>query len=66
MKQMKRLTTKEEEIMRIFWEHGPMFVRELLSFYVPTSIMRLFQKRSIKVRHSKKLFPNIIITPISM
>ena len=33
MKQMKRLTTKEEEIMRIFWEHGPMFVRELLSFY---------------------------------
>ena len=30
MKQMKRLTTKEEEIMRIFWEHGPMFVRELL------------------------------------
>ena len=33
MKQMKRLTTKEEEIMRIFWEHGPMIVRELLSFY---------------------------------
>lgn len=95
MKQMKRLTTKEEEIMCIFWEHGPMFVRELLSFYdepkphyntvstlvrgleekgfedikpmeIPTSIMRLFQKRSIKVRHSKKLFPNIIITPISM
>jgi BlaI family penicillinase repressor len=33
MKQMKRLTVKEEEIMRIFWEHGPMFVRELLSFY---------------------------------
>ena len=33
MKQMKRLTVKEEEIMRIFWEHGHMFVRELLSFY---------------------------------
>ena len=30
---MKRLTVKEEEIMRIFWEHGPMFVRELLVFY---------------------------------
>lgn len=30
---MKRLTAKEEEIMRIFWEHGPMFVRELLAFY---------------------------------
>lgn len=30
---MKRLTTKEEEIMRIFWEQGPMFVRELLAYY---------------------------------
>lgn len=30
---MKRLTAKEEEIMRIFWEQGPMFVRELLAYY---------------------------------
>ncbi len=30
---MKRLTAKEEEIMRMFWEHGPMFVRDLLAFY---------------------------------
>ena len=30
---MKRLTVKEEEIMRMFWEHGPKFVRELLVFY---------------------------------
>lgn len=30
---MKRLTVKEEEIMRIFWEKGPMFVRELLAYY---------------------------------
>lgn len=30
---MKRLTAKEEEIMRMFWEDGPMFVRELLAFY---------------------------------
>ena len=30
---MKRLTAKEEEIMRIFWQQGPMFVRELLAFY---------------------------------
>ena len=92
MKQMKRLTVKEEEIMRIFWEHGPMFVRELLSFYdepkphyntVSTlvrgleekgfvgykaygNIMLLFRKRSIRVRHSKKWFPSIIIIPISM
>ena len=30
---MKKLTTKEEEIMRIFWKQGPLFVRELLSYY---------------------------------
>lgn len=30
---MKRLTVKEEEIMRMFWEQGPMFVRELLAYY---------------------------------
>lgn len=30
---MKRLTAKEEEIMRIFWEQGPLFVRELLAYY---------------------------------
>lgn len=24
------LTEKEEELMRHFWEHGPMFVRELI------------------------------------
>ena len=30
---MKRLTVKEEEIMRIFWVNGPMFVRELLAYY---------------------------------
>lgn len=30
---MKRLTAKEEEIMRMFWKQGPMFVRELLAFY---------------------------------
>ena len=30
---MKRLTAKEEEVMGRFWEKGPLFVRELLSFY---------------------------------
>lgn len=30
---MKRLTAKEEEVMGYFWEKGPLFVRELLSFY---------------------------------
>lgn len=30
---MKRLTTKEKEIMDLYWAHGPMFVRELLEHY---------------------------------
>jgi len=30
---MKRLTTKEEEIMGYFWSKGPLFVKELLDFY---------------------------------
>ena len=30
---MKRLTRKEEEIMDLFWENGPMFVRELREHY---------------------------------
>ena len=28
-----KLTPKEEEIMNIFWKHGPMFVKELLQYY---------------------------------
>lgn len=30
---MKKLTSKEEEIMDFFWKKGPLFVKELLSFY---------------------------------
>lgn len=30
---MKPLTAKEEEIMGFFWEKGPLFVKEILSFY---------------------------------
>lgn len=30
---MKRLTAKEEEVMRFFWERGPLFVKEILTFY---------------------------------
>ena len=33
MANMKRLTRKEEEIMDLFWENGPMFVRELRERY---------------------------------
>lgn len=27
---MERITRREEELMRCFWEHGPLFVRELV------------------------------------
>ena len=30
---MKKLTNKEKEIMELYWQHGPMFVKELLEFY---------------------------------
>lgn len=30
---MKKLTRKEEEIMNLFWEHGAMFVKEVLNLY---------------------------------
>ena len=28
---MKKLTRREEELMRCFWERGPLFVRELVA-----------------------------------
>jgi len=30
---MKKLTNKEREVIELFWQHGPMFVRELLEHY---------------------------------
>lgn len=30
---MKKLTNKEREVMELFWQHGPMFIRELLEQY---------------------------------
>lgn len=32
-KTMKHLTRKEEEIMNLFWEHGSMFVKEMVELY---------------------------------
>jgi predicted transcriptional regulator len=33
LKTMKKLTNKEKEIMTLYWQHGPMFVRELQEHY---------------------------------
>ena len=36
---MKRLTTKEREIMELYWQHGPMFVKEL------STTVRILEKK---------------------
>ena len=33
VKTMKKLTAKEKEIMDMFWQHGAMFVKDLLKLY---------------------------------
>ncbi len=33
MEAMEKLTPKEEELMRCFWAHGPLFVRELVALW---------------------------------
>ena len=30
---IKDLTVKEEEVMQYFWEHGPLFVKQLVELY---------------------------------
>ena len=30
---MRKLTKKESHIMNLFWDHGKMFVRDLISYY---------------------------------
>ncbi len=30
---MQKLTNREEELMRIFWEQGPMFVKDMLALF---------------------------------
>ena len=30
---MQKLTKKEEELMQIFWERGPMFVKDIVPMY---------------------------------
>lgn len=31
---MKKLTAKEEEVMGFFWDKGPLYVKQLIEFYV--------------------------------
>lgn len=56
-----QLTVKEEEIMRIFWEHGPQFVKEVLEFFpeprphvnTVSTVVRVLEKKGY-VGHEKQ------------
>lgn len=56
----KNLTAKEEEIMRVFWEHGPLFVKEIVDLlpepkpHVNTvsTVVRLLEQKEV-VGHEK-------------
>ena len=52
---MKKLTNKEREVMELFWEHGPMFVRELLEHYEEP-------KPLVNLMTSKKTVINVHVT----
>ena len=66
---MKRLTAKEEEVMGWFWEKGPLFVRELLSFYDEPKphfnnsyrgvVSMLVQEEKISVEELKELIKQV-------
>ena len=56
------LTTKEEEVMRILWEHGPLLVKEVLE-YLPeprphvntvSTVIRVLEKKGY-VGHEKEV-----------
>ncbi len=56
------LTTKEEEVMRIFWEHGALLVKEVLEYLpVPrphvntvSTVIRVLEKKGY-VGHEKEV-----------
>lgn len=64
-----RLTEREEEIMRLFWQHGPMFVRELLALlpeprpHVNTiaTFVRILEQKGVlsheAIGHNHRFYP---------
>lgn len=57
---MKRLTEREEELMTILWDNGPMFVKEIIErlpepkphFNTVSTFVRLLESKGF-VRHEK-------------
>ncbi|MBD5239287.1 MAG: BlaI/MecI/CopY family transcriptional regulator [Bacteroidales bacterium] len=66
-----KLTEREEELMRLFWQHGPMFVRELLDRlpdpkpHVNTvaTFVRLMEQKGVlaheAIGHNHRFYPTI-------
>lgn len=66
-----QLTEREEELMRLFWQHGPMFVRELLSLlpeprpHVNTvaTFVRILEQKGVlaheAIGHNHRFYPLI-------
>lgn len=63
------LTEREEELMRLFWQHGPMFVRELLEhmpeprphFNTVSTFVRLLEQKGFlgheAMGHNHRFYP---------
>ena len=66
-----QLTEREEELMRLFWQHGPMFVRELLSHlpeprpHVNTvaPFVRILEQKGVvaheAIGHNHRFYPTV-------
>ena len=58
---MKRLTGREEAVMELFWEHGAMFVKDLMEYYPdpkPIKINICTRRTSIFCPHAFSVVPN--------
>lgn len=66
-----KLTEREEELMRLFWQHGPMFVREVLDLmpepkpHVNTvaTFVRLLEQKGVltheAIGHNHRFYPTL-------
>lgn len=73
----QHLTEKEEALMRLFWEHGPMFVRELIErlpdpkphFNTVSTFVRLMEQKGFLAHetlgNSYRYFPTVTASEYS-